>query len=543
MATIYGNTTNHWRCYINTWSSEDGSSVSAGLTVGIQDCGWGFQIWTGIVGHASANGSDSEVNTSFNTPTGSWNTKDITSASQRFVKGHNAYNVTLSGWVRNQSGYMNGTSSASQTITIPALAHHHVTFDANGGTGAPGIVDKWYGENLTIPSQKPTRTNYEFLGWSKTSTGTAEYQPGQTYGGTPDADYTLYAVWKLLYVPPKFTDGLAIRTNSITSTTPDYSGGYCYASFSYEVDTSIYPDNVAKSIVCRYYQDKSDTGVVVTPTGDLDKASGTINVHFAASINSAYYIECTFTDTKDGTATIARSITTGVLPMEIANQGKSVGILSAAPSSAGLNLGGSGNPDFLIAADTTNNKLESMAKIYGSTSSTGQGELTLSTQGLDSNGNIARGNINLVADSLEFNSQPYFPKSWVVEESENKDPNVGWVWKKYGDGTAECWYRHYTKFYVTNRWSSEWYNSLKPNNEIWNATFNSIDYPFKFKTTPVLIRSYRSDSNYSDKKAIMVMPYTYGNESVTGSVFFAQLGLSTEEIHGRLEHYVFGMWK
>lgn len=403
MDTIYGNTTNHWRCYINTWSSEDGLSVSAGLTVGIQDCGWGFQIWTGIVGHASANGSDSEVNTGFNTPTGSWNTKDITSASKRFVKGHNAYNVTLSGWVRNQSGYMNGTSSASQTITIPALAHHYVTFDANGGTGAPGRVDKWYGESLIIPTTKPTRTNYEFLGWSKTPTGTAEYQPGQTYGGTPDADYTLYAVWKLLYVPPKFTDGLAIRTSSITSTTSDYSGGYCYASFSYEVDTTIYPDNVAKSIICRYYQDESATGVLVTPTGDLDKASGTVNIHFEASINSSYYIECTLTDTKDGTVIIARSITVGTIPMEVANQGKSVGILSAAPSSAGLNLGGSGNPDFLIAADTTNNQLESMAQIHGSTSSNGQGELTLSTQGLDSNSDIARGSINLIADNVKLN--------------------------------------------------------------------------------------------------------------------------------------------
>ena len=412
MATIYGNTTNHWRCYINTWSSEDGLSVSAGLTVGIQDCGWGFQIWTGIVGHASANGSDSEVNTSFNTPTGSWNTKDITSASRRFVKGHNAYNVTLSGWVRNQSGYMNGTSSASQTITIPALAHHYVTFDANGGTGAPGRADKWYGEALTIPSQKPTRTNYEFLGWSKTSTGTAEYQSGKTYNGTPDSDYTLYAVWKLLYVPPKFTDGLAVRTSSITSTTSDYSGGYCYASFTYKVDTTVYSDNIAKSIVCRYYQDGSTTGVVVTPTGDLNKASGTINVHFSASINSVYYIECTLTDTKDGIATIARSITTGVLPMEVSNQGKSVGILSAAPSSAGLNLGGSDNPDFLIAADTTNNQLESMAQIHGGTSTTGQGELTLSTQGTDSSGNVARGNINLIADDVTLNGSSFIPKSW-----------------------------------------------------------------------------------------------------------------------------------
>ena len=438
MATIYGNTTNHWRCYINTWSSEDGSSVSAGLTVGIQDCGWGFQIWTGIVGHASANGSDSEVNTSFNTPTGSWNTKDITSASKKFVKRHNAYNVTLSGWVRNQSGYMNGTSSASKTITIPALAHHYVTFDANGGTGAPGRADKWYGEQVTIPTTIPTRTNYEFLGWSATKDGQVAYEPGKKYW-IGDKDATYYAVWKLLYVPPKFTDGLAIRTSSITSTTSDYSGRYCYASFTYKVDTDIYPDNVAKSIVCRYYQDGSTTGVAVTPTGDLNKASGTINVHFAASINSVYYIECTLTDTKDGTANIARSITTGVLPMEVANQGKSVGILSAAPSSAGLNLGGSGNPDFLIAADTTNNQLESMAQIHGSTSANGQGELTLSTQGTDSSGNIARGTINMVADSLNFNSQPLPIKAWVLYEKPALDTSTY-------SGYNDQWYDNYGLF-------------------------------------------------------------------------------------------------
>ena len=420
MATIYGATTNHWRCYINTWSSEDGYSVSAGLTVGIQDCGWGFQIWTGIVGHSSANGADSEVNTSFNTSTGSWSTKDITSSSQRFVKGHSAYNITLSGWVRNQSGYMNGTSSASQTITVPALEHHYVSFNANGGTGAPGRADKWYGEQVTIPNNKPTRTNYEFLGWSDSKTGSVKYQPGQKYW-IDDRDVTYYAIWKILYVAPKFESGLALRTGSLNSTTVDYSGGYCYASFTYKVDTTVYSDNVAKSIICNYYKDSIGDPVSVSLTGDLDKASGTVNAHFEASINSTYYIECVLIDNKDGKAVIARSISTGVLPMEIGNQGKSVGILSAAPSSAGLALGGSGNPEFTIAADTTNDKLESMAQIHGSTSTTGQGELTLSTQGLDSDGNIARGTINLVADGVNLNGCNFIPKVWTLYEKNGSD--------------------------------------------------------------------------------------------------------------------------
>ena len=102
--------------------------------------------------------------------------------------------------------------------------------------------------------------------------------------------------------------------------------------------------------------------------------------------------------------------------MEVANQGKSVGILSAAPSSAGLNLGGPGNPDFLIASETNNNKLESMSQIHGATNDTSQGILTLSTQGLDSNGNVARGTINLVADDVNLNAQPLTPRAWVLYE-------------------------------------------------------------------------------------------------------------------------------
>lgn len=385
MATIYGNTTNHWRCYIDTWSSSDSSSVSAGLTVGIQDCGWGFQISSGIVGHANAGGTQSEVNTGFNTATGSWSTKNITSASKKFAKKKTAYNVTLSGWVRNQSGYMNGTSSASQTITIPALAHHYISFDANGGTGAPSKVDKWYGEDLTIPSVKPTRENYEFLGWSKTKNGTAQYRPGKTYNGTPDADYTLYAVWKLVYVPPKFVDGLAIRTNSITSTTPDYLGGYCYASFSYEVDTTIYPDNIVSSVTCQYYTNESTTGTSITPTGTLNQANGTVNVHFQASINSNYAVECVITDTKNGTSKIIRSIGTGIIPMEVANGGKSVGILSAAPTTGGFKVGGFGTPEFSIAADTISGSNEYIAKIGGTTSSD-MSTLTLDAEQISING-------------------------------------------------------------------------------------------------------------------------------------------------------------
>lgn len=69
-----------------------------------------------------------------------------------------------------------------------------VTYDANGGSGAPGSQTKEHGQTLTLSSQTPTRYGYSFLGWSRSSTATsASFSPGGSYTGNSDA--TLYAVW------------------------------------------------------------------------------------------------------------------------------------------------------------------------------------------------------------------------------------------------------------------------------------------------------------------------------------------------------------
>lgn len=82
----------------------------------------------------------------------------------------------------------------------------YVQFNANGGSGAPSAV---YGQSTTgeyvqlnIPSTKPTRTNYIFLGWSLTKTATtADYYPNGTItvygsGSSPGTKYVLYAIWQ-----------------------------------------------------------------------------------------------------------------------------------------------------------------------------------------------------------------------------------------------------------------------------------------------------------------------------------------------------------
>lgn len=83
----------------------------------------------------------------------------------------------------------------------PVLPTFTLNYDANGGTGAPtsqtykATSQYEMSHEFTISSQKPTRENYTFLGWSTNRNATtAEYQPNGKIIVTSTA--TLYAVWK-----------------------------------------------------------------------------------------------------------------------------------------------------------------------------------------------------------------------------------------------------------------------------------------------------------------------------------------------------------
>ena len=84
--------------------------------------------------------------------------------------------------------------TASANITINARPSYSVSYNANGGSGAPGGQTKWYGENLTLQSGEPTRTNYVFKNWNTKADGSGTtYNKGATY--TANAAITLYAQW------------------------------------------------------------------------------------------------------------------------------------------------------------------------------------------------------------------------------------------------------------------------------------------------------------------------------------------------------------
>ena len=108
---------------------------------------------------------------------------------------------TFDGWYTSASGGSKISSSTVITANVTYYAHWSlssftVTFDANGGSGAPASQTKTAGQTLTLSSTVPTRTGYNFLGWATSSTATAaEYKAGASY--TADQSVTLYAVWKL----------------------------------------------------------------------------------------------------------------------------------------------------------------------------------------------------------------------------------------------------------------------------------------------------------------------------------------------------------
>lgn len=87
------------------------------------------------------------------------------------------------------------TKNVTFTVTVPAWTSYKITYNANGGSGAPSAQTKWKDQTLTLSSAKPTRTGYSFLGWSTSSSATtATYTAGGNY--TANAAATLYAVWK-----------------------------------------------------------------------------------------------------------------------------------------------------------------------------------------------------------------------------------------------------------------------------------------------------------------------------------------------------------
>lgn len=96
---------------------------------------------------------------------------------------------TLSAAEVNSSDYM-----LSRWPGVPSVTYK-VTYNANGGTGAPAPQYKAAGEDLWLSLEVPVRSGYFFIGWAE-SAGAKEPVCFPDYNYSDDADLTLYAVWE-----------------------------------------------------------------------------------------------------------------------------------------------------------------------------------------------------------------------------------------------------------------------------------------------------------------------------------------------------------
>lgn len=361
-----------WKCYWSGNSTWYGmSATSGGVTKTITDFGSahssGSSSFTGTYS-ISGNGAQTKSITvtfkNFNTETGESASKSITlnvsvpawptytvkynanggsgaPSSQTKVKGTTLKlsttkptrtGYTFQGWGTtasdtsvNYAAGANYTSDAAITLYAIWKANTYtIKFDANGGTGAPADQTKTYGQTLTLSSTKPTRTNYNFLGWALSSTATtATYSAGGSY--TNNSAATLYAVWELAYWKPKITNVLLGRCDSAGN--DDDLGLYFKIAFSWECCQLLGANNVSSiSVSWKELNDSTYTNSeTLTPSGTI---SGNQSRVLGGSLDAdvTYDILITVTDSTGGSTALTTTISSYSYVIDYKAGGKGVKI-------------------------------------------------------------------------------------------------------------------------------------------------------------------------------------------------------------------------
>ena len=92
------------------------------------------------------------------------------------------------------------TITANQTLYASwSVKSYTITYNANGGSGAPGSQTKKYNESLTLSAIKPTRTGYTFKGWGLNGSATeVKYNSSDILGAnTISFDFVLFGIWEI----------------------------------------------------------------------------------------------------------------------------------------------------------------------------------------------------------------------------------------------------------------------------------------------------------------------------------------------------------
>lgn len=326
---------------------------------------------------------------------------------------------TFAGWneAANGSGtswtnYINKPWTWTYTKSITLFAQwkintYTVSYNANGGSGAPGSQAKTFGQALTLSGTKPTRPNYTFKGWSTNKSAvSAEYTAGGSY--YTDSSVTLYAVWELAYWSPKINNISLARCNS-DGTLNSY-GTYVKVVFNWEC-CQIIGSNPISSITVGYATIGSTTftNTAVTASGNKGTSSVVIGDN-KLSVDNQYNIQITIIDSKKGTSASTYPLSAAAFTIDFKSGGKGVAI---------------GKP-----ADTDNLFDVKWATRIRDT-------LTV--------------NKNATVGGLTIGNNPV--NDYVIAQGRSGI----WTYRKWNSGFAECWCTASNKVATDTKWGNVYY--------------------------------------------------------------------------------------
>lgn len=187
------------------------------------------------------------------------------------------YNLTAGETYYLRSNYYSNLQTGSFQIKLTSSCR--ITYDANGGSGAPAEQNKAVGSTLKLQTDVPVRTGYTFLGWSiGQSADTVSYVPGGDFTG--NVSMTLYAVWQAAAV---------ILPDSSYTTKVAFGGQYQMYQFVPDV-TMNYSFITSGQAATAYAYLYDSNGV----RQEYSSSSNTFSITFELTAGETYYIRSNF---------------------------------------------------------------------------------------------------------------------------------------------------------------------------------------------------------------------------------------------------------
>ena len=223
-------------------------------------------------------------------------TSDSTTATQTFTygvsgqafsdKGWTNTGHTMAGWAKNRNAvtkdydtlsgvadtWINSYAPSINLYAVWSPNTYTISYNANGGSGAPTVQTKTHDTDLTLTTSTPTRNGYTFDGWNTKSDGSGtNYSAGGKF--TTNANTTLYAKWKQSTYTLRYNDnggrGCSTETKTITPgnnlgklCTPSRSGYWYFEGWYYNgtkyTEYTKYNDNSDLTLTAHWYYNEPE---------------------------------------------------------------------------------------------------------------------------------------------------------------------------------------------------------------------------------------------------------------------------------------------